>query len=50
MPRLLPWCAYLNSLRYFLVVIRAVYLKSIGVATLRPELAAMTLLGRRCWR
>jgi ABC-2 type transport system permease protein len=45
MPLVLQWCTYLNPLRYFLVVIRAVFLKGIGVATLWPELAAMTLLG-----
>lgn len=45
MPTVLQWCTYLNPLRYFLIVIRAVFLKGIGIPVLWPQLAAMTLLG-----
>jgi ABC-2 type transport system permease protein len=45
MPTVLQWCTYLNPLRYFLVVIRAVFLKGIGIPVLWPQLVAMTLLG-----
>lgn len=45
MPAMLQWLTYLNPLRYFLVVIRAVFLKGVGVSVLWPELAALTLLG-----
>ena len=45
MPAMLQWLTYLNPLRYFLVVIRAVFLKGVGVSVLWPELLAMTLLG-----
>jgi ABC-2 type transport system permease protein len=45
MPKLLQWFTVINPLRYFLVVIRAVLLKGIGVATLWPELTAMAVLG-----
>jgi ABC-2 type transport system permease protein len=45
MPTILQWGTYLNPLRYFLIVIRAVFLKGIGIPVLWPQLAAMTLLG-----
>jgi ABC-2 type transport system permease protein len=44
MPTVLQWSTYLNPLRYFLVVIRAVFLKGVGIPVLWPQLAAMTLL------
>jgi ABC-2 type transport system permease protein len=45
MPRILQWLTLVNPLRYFLVVIRAVFLKGVGLDVLWPPLAAMTLLG-----
>jgi ABC-2 type transport system permease protein len=45
MPRILQWGTFLNPLRYFLVVIRAVFLKGVGLADLWPQLAAMAALG-----
>ncbi len=45
MPRILQWFTYLNPLRYFLVVIRALFLKGVGFWTLFPDFAAMFLLG-----
>jgi ABC-2 type transport system permease protein len=45
MPQFLQWLTYLNPLRYFLVVIRAVFLKGIGIPDLWQQLAAMALLG-----
>lgn len=44
MPQFLQWLTMINPLRYFLVVLRAVFLKGVGVAVLWPELAAMALL------
>ncbi|HTY94006.1 MAG TPA: ABC transporter permease [Steroidobacteraceae bacterium] len=44
MPRVLQWFTLINPLRYFLIVIRAVFLKGVGVAVLWPELAALALL------
>lgn len=44
MPGLLQWFTLINPLRYFLVVIRAVFLKGVGFAVLWPDLAAMALL------
>jgi len=44
MPKLLQWFTLINPLRYFLVVIRAVFLKGVGLDVLWPELAAMAAL------
>lgn len=44
MPSVLQWLTLINPLRYFLVVIRAVFLKGIGVAALWQPLAAMAVL------
>jgi ABC-2 type transport system permease protein len=45
MPRLIAWLAYLNPLRYFVVVIRHLMLKGGDVGLLLPDLAAMAALG-----
>lgn len=45
MPKVLQWFTLINPLRYFLVVIRAVFLKGVGIEILWPQLAAMGLLG-----
>ena len=44
MPIWMQWIAYINPLRYFLEVIRAVFLKGVGIAVLWPSLLAMALL------
>ncbi len=41
MPRALQWFTLVNPLRYFLVVIRAVFLKGVGFAVLWPQLLAL---------
>ena len=45
MPAVLRWFTLVNPLRYFLVVIRAVLLKGVGVDVLWQPLGAMALLG-----
>lgn len=44
MPRVLQWLTYLNPLRYFLVVLRAVFLKGVGFEALWPQFAGMAAL------
>lgn len=44
MPKVLQWLTYLNPLRYFLVVLRAVFLKGVGFEPLWPQFAAMGAL------
>ncbi len=45
MPAVIQWLTYLNPLRYFLVVVRGVFLKGIGPAVLWPQMAALAVLG-----
>lgn len=45
MPVAIQWLTYLNPLRYFLVIIRGVFLKGTGFAVLWPQMVALALLG-----
>jgi ABC-2 type transport system permease protein len=45
MPTWLQYLTCLNPLRYFLVVLRGVYLKGTGFPVLWPQMAAMAVLG-----
>jgi len=44
MPPLLQVVSYLIPLRYYLVIIRSVLLKGVGLGSLIPEVAALTLM------
>jgi ABC-2 type transport system permease protein len=45
MPQVIQWLTYLNPLRYFLVIIRGIFLKGVGPAVLWPQMAALALMG-----
>jgi ABC-2 type transport system permease protein len=45
MPEAIQWITYLNPLRYFIEVLRGVFLKGVGPEVLWPQLSAMALLG-----
>jgi len=45
MPVFVQWLTYLNPLRYFLVIIRGIFLKGIGLEILWPQCAALTIIG-----
>jgi ABC-2 type transport system permease protein len=45
MPVVVQWITLANPLRYFLVVIRGVFLKGVGLAVLWPQLAGMLVIG-----
>ncbi len=45
MPEVVKVLTYLNPLRYYLVIIRGVYLKGLGLQVLWPQMAALALLG-----
>jgi len=45
MPQWLQYSTYLSPLRYFLVVLRATYLKGVGMEILWPQMLAMAALG-----
>lgn len=45
MPETVQWVTYLNPLRYFLVIIRGIFLKGVGLEILWPQMAALLILG-----
>jgi ABC-2 type transport system permease protein len=45
MPKPMQWLTFLDPLRYYLVVIRATFLKGVGIRVLWPDLLAMALIG-----
>ncbi|MEW5802564.1 MAG: ABC transporter permease [bacterium] len=45
MPMVVQWLTYLNPLRYFLVIIRGIFLKGVGVRVLWPQMAALAVMG-----
>ncbi len=45
MPEAAQWLTYLNPLRYFLVIIRDIFLKGSGLDILWPQFAALAVLG-----
>lgn len=45
MPEPVQWLTYLNPLRYFMEVVRGVFLKGSGAAELWPQLAALAGMG-----
>lgn len=45
MPLLIQYITYLNPLRYFLVIVRGIFLKGIGANILWPQMLALFILG-----
>jgi ABC-2 type transport system permease protein len=45
MPEIVQWITYLNPLRYFLVIIRGIFLKGVGPAILWPQMLALAVMG-----
>jgi ABC-2 type transport system permease protein len=45
MPMVIKWFTYLNPLRYFLVIIRGIFLKGVGLDVLWPQFMALTIIG-----
>ena len=45
MPVVVQWFTYLNPLRYFLVIIRGIFLKGVGLDILWPQMAALAAMG-----
>jgi len=45
MPVVVQWLTYLNPLRYFLVIIRGVFLKGVGPDVLWPRILALAVMG-----
>ena len=45
MPTMVQWLTYGNPLRYFLIIIRGIFLKDIGADILWPQMTALAVLG-----
>jgi ABC-2 type transport system permease protein len=45
MPQIFQYLTYLNPLRYFLIIIRGIFLKGSGFDILWPQMAALLALG-----
>ncbi|MBI3894313.1 MAG: ABC transporter permease [Acidobacteria bacterium] len=45
MPLIVQWLTFLNPLRYFLEIIRALFLKGVGIGILWPQFLALAVLG-----
>jgi ABC-2 type transport system permease protein len=45
MPEIIQFLTYMNPLRYFLIIIRGIFLKGVGVSILWPQILALLTLG-----
>ncbi|MFC1821530.1 ABC transporter permease [Thermodesulfobacteriota bacterium] len=45
MPTIIQWMSYLNPLMYFLIIIRGIFLKGVGLEVLWPQYLALMILG-----
>ena len=45
MPRMVQWATYLNPLRYFLKIVRGIFLKGVGFEILWPQMLALAIIG-----
>jgi ABC-2 type transport system permease protein len=45
MPTAFQYITYLSPLRYFLVIVRGIFLKGVGIDILWPQIVALLVLG-----
>jgi ABC-2 type transport system permease protein len=45
MPEVVQWLTYLDPMRYFLIVVRGVFLKGVGLDVLWPQMLALAAIG-----
>jgi len=45
MPKIIQWFTLINPMRYFMVVIRSIFLKGVGLEVLWPQLLPLLLIG-----
>ena len=45
MPVVIQWLTYLNPVAYFLVIVRTIFLKGVGISYLWPHLLALAAMG-----
>ncbi len=45
MPVAIQWLTYLNPVAYFLIIVRTIFLKGVGITYLWPQLLALAAMG-----
>jgi ABC-2 type transport system permease protein len=45
MPEVVQWLTYLNPLRYFMEIVRGIFLKGVGISVLWPQMACLAVYG-----
>ena len=45
MPEVVQWLTYLNPMRYFMEIVRGVFLKGIGASILWPQMLCLAFFG-----
>jgi ABC-2 type transport system permease protein len=45
MPEVLKWISYLIPLRYYLVIIRSILVKGVGISAVQNEVIALAIFG-----
>jgi ABC-2 type transport system permease protein len=45
MPQVIQWFTFFNPMRYFMVVIRSIFLKGVGIQVLWPQLLPLLAIG-----
>jgi ABC-2 type transport system permease protein len=45
MPELAQWITYINPMRYFMDIVRGIFLKGVGFDVLWPQTLALAVLG-----
>lgn len=45
MPKIIQWFTFINPMRYYMVVIRSIFLKGVGIEVLWPQLAPLLGMG-----
>lgn len=45
MPQVIQWATFFNPLRYFMVIIRSIFLKGVGIDILWAQLLPLVVMG-----
>ncbi len=45
MPQVVQWMTLINPIRYFLVIVRSIFLKGVGVEVLWPQMLPLLVMG-----
>ena len=45
MPEIVQWLTYLNPVRYFMEIVRGVFLQGAGMSTLWPQVLSLAVFG-----